>query len=77
MLAYYRNTNSDNDVVGSMTGDPWDSVLQTCGYDVSEFHQGYQRRAEYVGGYTREKFQALWIGRENQCPYWDDAPWPP
>lgn len=61
---------------GSYCGDIWDSALSICGKDIPEFRAGYQRRAEYTECYTREIFEALWMGRENACPYWDDKPWP-
>lgn len=70
---------------GSYHGDLWDSVLHICGYDISEYRAGYTRKAKYTGDdtkvhprskYTRAQFELLWQGRETQCPYWDDQPWP-
>ncbi|KAI1747172.1 hypothetical protein F4782DRAFT_449300 [Xylaria castorea] len=61
---------------GSFNGDFWDAVLQDCGYEISKFRQGYQRRAVYVKYYTRRHFMQLWKGRESHCPYWNDDPWP-
>ncbi|KAF4975089.1 hypothetical protein FZEAL_8090 [Fusarium zealandicum] len=67
----------------SYVGDLWDAVLHRCGFNISEFRPGYQRRAEYYQGcayyprYTRQDFEILWSGRETECPYWDDEPWPP
>ncbi|KAI1738713.1 ankyrin [Xylaria scruposa] len=62
--------------IGSLAGDLWDSILESCGYDISKFRQEYQRRAVYCGDYTRQSFKELWKGRESHCPYWDDTPWP-
>ncbi|KAI3327331.1 ankyrin [Xylariaceae sp. AK1471] len=62
---------------GSLAGDLWDSVLQACGYALAKFRRNYQRRGKYTWSYTREDFESLWLGREDQCPYWDDTPWPP
>ncbi|KAI0478682.1 hypothetical protein GGR56DRAFT_334277 [Xylariaceae sp. FL0804] len=64
-------------IIGSYTGDLWDAVLQSRGFDLAEFRHGYQRRAKYTKSYTRHNFEALWKGREALCPYWDDTPWPP
>ncbi|KAI0552308.1 ankyrin repeat-containing domain protein [Xylaria curta] len=62
---------------GSYVGDLWDAVLCSCGYDVAEFRRDNQRRANYTDSYTRQDFETIWKGRENQCPYWNDGPWPP
>ncbi|KAI0101384.1 ankyrin repeat-containing domain protein [Nemania sp. FL0031] len=64
-------------MTGSFVGDLWDAVLQNCGYNLSEFRKICQRRAEYNKNYTRRHFEMLWEGMEDQCPYWDDKPWPP
>ncbi|KAK8006976.1 hypothetical protein PG989_000966 [Apiospora arundinis] len=71
----------------SYAGDLWDSVLQSCGYDIENFRCVHrQRKARYLirsGGYfqmyeyRRSDFEDLWRGREQFCPYWDDKPWPP
>ncbi|KAM0562977.1 hypothetical protein ACHAPJ_001820 [Fusarium lateritium] len=58
-------------------GDVWDAALHICGYDIAQFRSYRRRRPRYVQGYTREDFEELWMGREDQCPYWDDKPWPP
>ncbi|KAM5359081.1 hypothetical protein ACJZ2D_014761 [Fusarium nematophilum] len=64
--------------IGSYGGDLWDSVVQSCGYDISKFRTAqHRRRAKYTQCYSRQKFEWLWSGRESQCPYWDDEPWPP
>ncbi|KAI0531906.1 ankyrin [Xylaria digitata] len=73
--AAYRGIYSYYDV-GSKAGDLWDCLLQDCGYDIRQFRKDHQRRAVYVEKYTREDFEKLWSGRESQCPYWDDTPWP-
>lgn len=62
--------------LGGYRGDVWDSALFLCGSNMQEFREGYQRRPNYTSWYTREAFEALWKGRENDCPYWDDSPWP-
>lgn len=69
---------------GSYHGDLWDSALHICGYDISKFRAGHPRRANYSvdtnvrfsARYSRAQFELLWQGREAQCPYWDDQPWP-
>ncbi|KAH9904499.1 hypothetical protein F4778DRAFT_732691 [Xylariomycetidae sp. FL2044] len=61
---------------GSMDVDIWDSVLQRCGYDIKEFRcKHHPREALYGKDYTREMFESLWKGQEQDCPYWDDEPW--
>lgn len=62
--------------LGGYRGDVWDAALFRCGYNMQEFRDGYQRRPNYTSWYTREAFEALWKGRESDCPYWDDSPWP-
>ncbi|KAI0455707.1 ankyrin repeat-containing domain protein [Xylaria acuta] len=62
---------------GSYVGDLWDAVLHSCGYDIAEFRQGNQRRANYTEIYTRQDFETIWKGKEDQCPYWNDEAWPP
>jgi len=59
----------------SYRGDLWDAVLDACGHDVREFRKGYPRTALYTADYSRRDFEALWEGREERCPYWDDADW--
>ncbi|KAF5009064.1 hypothetical protein FDECE_4687 [Fusarium decemcellulare] len=66
----------------SYPGDLWDAVLSSCGHNIKDFRSGYRRRPMYIneGGYykyCRHDFEQLWEGREDQCPYWDDKPWPP
>ncbi|KAK8057368.1 ankyrin repeat-containing domain protein [Apiospora saccharicola] len=66
----------------SYAGDLWDSVLQSCGYNIADFRCVHrQRKARYdepdmTYGYGRINFERLWRGREQFCPYWDDEPWP-
>ncbi|KAI0551201.1 ankyrin [Xylaria curta] len=75
--AYVQGHGDRGMHIGSLAGDLWDSVLKACGYDIPKFRQEYQRRAVYFDyWYTRQNFMNLWKGRESQCPYWDDAPWP-
>ncbi|KAJ3547985.1 hypothetical protein NM208_g1225 [Fusarium decemcellulare] len=66
----------------SYPGDLWDAVLSSCGYNIKDFRSGYQRKPRYSSEgehykYYRHNFEQLWKGREDQCPYWDDKPWPP
>lgn len=64
--------------IGNYVGDLWDAVLQNCGFDVSQFRpKNHRRYAKYTNSYCRKHFEALWEGRESECPYWDDEPWPP
>lgn len=60
----------------SLKGDLWDSALSYLGYDILRFRRYYPRKARYMPGYTRQDFEKLWQGREGDCPYWDDHPWP-
>ncbi|KAI1360090.1 ankyrin [Xylaria arbuscula] len=61
---------------GSRAGDIWDVVIRECGYDICQFRWNCQRRPYYTRWYQRRNFEKLWEGRESQCPYWDDNPWP-
>ncbi|KAI0542762.1 ankyrin [Xylaria digitata] len=61
---------------GSMLGDLWDTALHHCGYDIAEFRQRHQRKANYSSYYTRKIFETFWEGKEDKCPYWDDVTWP-
>ncbi|EMT66980.1 hypothetical protein FOC4_g10003519 [Fusarium odoratissimum] len=60
----------------SAKGDLWDAALSRFGYSIPETRKYYPRRARYTPNYTRKDFEMLWQGREHQCPYWDDRPWP-
>ncbi|TGJ81434.1 hypothetical protein E0Z10_g7345 [Xylaria hypoxylon] len=62
---------------GGLVGDLWDAALQSCGYDIAKFRKYHKRKGYYTNHYPREAFEVLWEGREDQCPYWDDATWPP
>ncbi|KAI0540429.1 ankyrin repeat-containing domain protein [Xylaria digitata] len=65
------------DMISGFAGGLWDSVLQSCGYGIAEFRKNYKRSASYDENYSRRGFEVLWEGREDQCPYWNDAAWPP
>lgn len=76
-IAYARRLCQDTDGdLGSYRGDLWDAVLHACGYIILEFMAAYPRTARYTQLYTRKDFEALWKGREQGCPYWDDNEWP-
>ena len=72
-VAYFRSCWDKEPC--SLPGDLWDSVLDACNYDIREFRKGYPRTAGYTPDYTRSDFEALWKGREERCPYWDEAFW--
>lgn len=58
-------------------GDIWDAALSSCGYDLLERRAAYPRIPAYFRPYSRQSFERLWRGREDQCPYYDDPPhWP-
>ena len=63
--------------VSGTDGDIWDAALYISGYDVAEFRAIRRRRPRYNNSYTRQIFEELWKGREDECPYWNDEPWPP
>ncbi|OTA60082.1 ankyrin [Hypoxylon sp. EC38] len=64
--------------LGSYAGDLWDSVLHSCGYEITDFRTlKYPRKAKYNSRYGRDDFEVLWRGREHLCPYWDDRRWLP
>ncbi|KAI0412920.1 ankyrin repeat-containing domain protein [Xylaria grammica] len=58
-------------------GDLWDAVLHDCGYDIAIFRKNHQRKPSYGGHYSRKHLEMLWEGKGDQCPYWNDAVWPP
>ncbi len=58
----------------SYVGDVWDAVLSELGYDIRETRKGYPRKPMYTSYHTREEFEDLWRGREENCPYYDDPP---
>ncbi|KAJ4360872.1 uncharacterized protein N0V89_001439 [Didymosphaeria variabile] len=59
-----------------MVGDVFDACLARHGYDLYEFRKRKPRVARYNEVYQRIDFERLWEGIEDQCPYWDDKPWP-
>ena len=61
---------------GSYCADVWDSALHISGRDILEHRAGHRRRPKYTANYTREIFELLWKGRENECPYWVEEPEP-
>lgn len=65
--------------LSSFVGDLFDSVIHSVGHSIAAHRHwaGIPRQAKYTKVYTRENFEELWEGRENECPYWDDNPWPP
>ncbi|CEI40906.1 hypothetical protein FVEN_g1467 [Fusarium venenatum] len=66
------------DTIDGTLGDVWDAALHISGFDISHFRTISRRLPRYDPSfYTRQMFEELWIGREDQCPYWDDEPWPP
>ncbi|KAJ4013021.1 hypothetical protein NW766_006841 [Fusarium irregulare] len=65
------------DIVDGTIGDIWDAALHISGYDVAEFRATRRRRPRYYFSYTRQLFEELWKGKEDECPYWNDEPWPP
>ncbi|RSL69872.1 hypothetical protein CEP53_002038 [Fusarium sp. AF-6] len=65
-----------NETYPPYLGDLWDSVLDECGYNISEFRKLHPRKPRYNDIYTRQVFKQLWQGREDRCPYWNDAKWP-
>lgn len=65
------------DVLDGTIGDIWDAALHISGYDIAEFRATRRRRPRYYFFYTRQLFEELWKGREDECPYWNDEPWPP
>ncbi|KAF2251513.1 ankyrin [Trematosphaeria pertusa] len=73
----YSETCYDRQLsAGTSRGDLFDFALDSCGYNILEFRKKYPRRGRYEGGYSRQDFELLWKGREERCPYWDDAEWP-
>ncbi|KAF4445996.1 hypothetical protein F53441_10302 [Fusarium austroafricanum] len=70
----YNMTGTRGELLESY-GDIWDAALHTCGYDIAHFRSS--RRPRYDPWFTREDFEKLWIGKEDQCPYWNDKPWSP
>lgn len=62
---------------GGYRGDLWDAALLSLGFDLLERRNFWPRRPHYTSRYTRQHFERLWAGREDQCPYYHDPPhWP-
>ncbi|KAH8664540.1 hypothetical protein BX600DRAFT_301390 [Xylariales sp. PMI_506] len=61
---------------GSYAGDLWDAILHKSGYSIAQYRRGFQRHPKYTRYYKRADFEALWQGRKNSCPYWNDEPCP-
>ncbi|RBR17122.1 uncharacterized protein FIESC28_06624 [Fusarium coffeatum] len=73
----YNQLGLRDEIEGSY-GDIWDAALHISGWNIVLFRrQNRRRKPRYNLFYTREDFEKLWKGRENECPYWDDIPWPP
>ncbi|KAI9690380.1 MAG: hypothetical protein M1822_009342 [Bathelium mastoideum] len=78
--AYDENFHFLSNDYHSYKRDLWDVVLVESGYDIATLRRKYSapRKAQYTSRYTRQDFERLWHGIEDQCPYWDDPPvWPP
>jgi len=77
-VAYHRaSIVRDRDLgiywdLGSYWGDFWDSVLATCGYQVSSFRLQHPRTERYTEDYPRKVFKMFWEGKQHLCPYWND-----
>ncbi|KAF5267160.1 hypothetical protein FOXYS1_1970 [Fusarium oxysporum] len=74
--AYNITCEADYLFCHSAKGDLWDAALSYFGYDILRVRRYHPRKARYTSGYTRRDFETLWQGRERDCPYWDDQPWP-
>lgn len=64
---------------GSYIMDLWESVLHSHGLDIGEMRGKYQRKTIFSYGfmhrnYSRECFEELWKGKEDECPYWHEPP---
>ncbi|RFN52458.1 hypothetical protein FIE12Z_3219 [Fusarium flagelliforme] len=60
----------------SLWGDFWDTILDRLEFSILDVRIQWPRVARYRHGYTRGHFEALWQGREEHCPYWNDEVWP-
>ncbi|KAL5609486.1 hypothetical protein FOVSG1_004167 [Fusarium oxysporum f. sp. vasinfectum] len=74
--AYNITCEADYLFCPSAKGDLWDAALSYFGCDILRVRKYHPRKARYTSGYTRQDFEKLWQGREGDCPYWDDQPWP-
>lgn len=57
--------------LASWTGDMWDAILVSFGYDIRDFRKGHPRKVYYTSLYTRRIFEEIWSGVEYSCPYYD------
>jgi ankyrin repeat protein len=71
-VAYSASCGDKEDGLGGYRGDLWDAVLSECGHDISEMRKDYPRIPHYTSKYTRERFEGLWLDREEFCPYYND-----
>ncbi|KAG8667457.1 hypothetical protein FPOAC1_012288 [Fusarium poae] len=74
--AAYNKLGLRDEILGSF-GDVWDAALHVSGWDIRQFRTIRRRKPRYDSFYTRADFEELWRGREDECPYCDDRPWPP
>ncbi|XEU95282.1 hypothetical protein FSHL1_000566 [Fusarium sambucinum] len=74
--AAYNKLGLRDEILGSF-GDVWDAALYAAGWDIRQFRTIRRRKPRYDSFYTRANFEELWRGREDECPYWNDRPWPP
>ncbi|GKU02493.1 hypothetical protein FLAG1_04099 [Fusarium langsethiae] len=72
----YNKLGLRDEILGSC-GDVWDAALHASGWDIRQFRTIQRRKPRYDSFYTRADFEELWRGREDECPYWNDRPWPP
>jgi hypothetical protein len=64
--------------MGANIHDLSNSGLYSCGHDIahSRLIATSKRVLFYDRLCTRHDFEKLWKGKEDECPYWDDKPWP-
>ncbi|KAK9780844.1 putative Ankyrin [Seiridium cardinale] len=74
----YRKLCSGAESDKYFRGDVWDLALEISGHGdkILEFRKKSPRAVKYSSKYTRADFESLWKGREERCPYWNDAVWP-
>ena len=72
-IAYADDSTDSKWGIGCARGDVWDFCLALTDHNVSEFRQGWPRKARYGRRYTRRDFEELWAGNEHLCPYYYDA----
>ncbi|KAK9797573.1 putative Fungal N-terminal domain-containing protein [Seiridium cardinale] len=73
-----ENTVQGLSLINTFGGDVWDLALEISGHGdkILEFRKKSPRAVKYSSKYTRADFESLWKGREERCPYWNDAVWP-